>query len=160
MLQKDKITYKLMSEEDINGVAKIEKECFSVPWSEQAFIDEMKVDGSVSIVAKSGDSVCGFINGRLAAGEFYLNNIAVNEDYRKQGIAGKLLFALEINLGESAKLITLEVRKSNLAAQMLYTKNGYEIVGSRKNFYEKPTEDAVLMTKTLLTIEEFESANI
>lgn len=160
MSQKDKISYKLMSEEDIKGVAEIEKECFSMPWSEQGFIDEMKVNGSVSIIAKCGDTVCGFINGRLAADVFYINNIAVTENFRQQGIAGKLLFALEVNLGESAKLITLEVRKSNTIAQTLYTNGGYEIVGVRKNFYEKPAEDAVLMTKTLLSIEEFENANL
>lgn len=160
MSQKDKISYKLMSEQDIEGVAKIEKECFSVPWSQQAFIDEMKVEGSVSIVAKCGDTVCGFINGRLAVDEFYMNNIAVTEDFRRQSIADKLLFALEVTLGESAKLITLEVRASNTIAQNLYAKNGYEKVGTRKNFYEKPTEDAVLMTKTLLSIEEFENSNL
>lgn len=149
MTQKDKITYKLISEDDINGIAKIEKECFSQPWSEQSIRSEMEIDGSVFVVAKCGDTVCGYVNGRLATDEFYLNNIAVTESFRRQNIAEKLLFALEVNLGESAKFITLEVRKSNTIAQKLYTKCGFEIVGKRKNFYEKPSEDAILMTKKL-----------
>lgn len=146
MQPKDKIKYRLMTEDDVKGVSEIEKECFSQPWSLEAFKDELDNQAAVTIIARTDEKVVGFINGRMCDG-FYINNIAVNKDYRKSGVATKLLFALEVSLSDNAEFSTLEVRKSNTAAINLYKKNGYEQVGERKNFYEKPAENALLMTK-------------
>lgn len=146
MQQKDRIQYRIMTQDDVNGVAEIEKECFTMPWSEKAFSEELENKDAVTLIARTESEVVGFINGRISDG-FYINNIAVKENYRKSGIASRLLFALEINLNGTTEFATLEVRKSNQPAINLYEKNDYKKVGERKNFYEKPTEDAVLMTK-------------
>ena len=77
-----------------------------------------------------------------------IGNVAVAPDSRRRGIGAALLKAL---FAESerrgAAVLQLEVRESNLAARRLYEKNGFEIVGKRKNYYEKPAEDAILMSK-------------
>jgi ribosomal-protein-alanine N-acetyltransferase len=79
-----------------------------------------------------------------------LDNIAVDPAYRRQGVAQALLEAL-IAQGQAQRLsfITLEVREHNAPAIGLYEKNGFQVVGRRKNYYEKPREDAILMTLTL-----------
>jgi ribosomal-protein-alanine N-acetyltransferase len=82
--------------------------------------------------------------------EAEITNIAVTAPYRKRGIAVKLLEGLEmICRKKNVKYLHLEVRESNTAARSLYGKMGFEIDGIRKSFYQKPTENAVLMTKVL-----------
>ena len=77
-----------------------------------------------------------------------IGNVAVAPDSRRRGIGAALLKAL---FAESerrgAAVLQLEVREGNFAARRLYEKNGFEIVGKRKNYYEKPAEDAILMSK-------------
>ena len=135
-----------MTEVDVPQVAKIEKDCFSQPWSIDAFYEELQNPYGLTLVAKSGDEVIGFINVRVLSGEVYINNIAVKESCRRRGVAQALLSELDLQL-EDCDFFTLEVRKSNFSAIALYEKCGYIKVGARKNFYEKPTEDAIIMTK-------------
>jgi ribosomal-protein-alanine N-acetyltransferase len=78
----------------------------------------------------------------------YINNVAVDESYRRQGIADELLLSLEeFCLSRQAESMTLEVRESNLPAISLYEKHGYQMEGCRKNFYRDPTENGLIMTK-------------
>lgn len=133
-----------MTESDVSAVAEIEKACFSLPWSEQAFYDELKNPYGVTFVADEDGEVAGFLNVRDVCGEIFINNVAVKENFRRKGIGEALLCELE---KREFVFITLEVRESNLSAISLYEKCGYEKIGFRKNFYEKPTENAVLMTK-------------
>lgn len=136
---------KNMEKSDVPFVAEIEKECFSMPWSEQAFYDELENPYGVTLVAVVEGTVAGFLNVRDVLGEIYINNIAVKRNYRRRGIAQKLLLELE---KRAYDFITLEVRESNESAIKLYEKMDYKRVGVRRNFYEKPTENAILMTKT------------
>ena len=77
-------------------------------------------------------------------------NLAVHPDYRRQGIAEKLMEALEKGLRErESKSLTLEVRASNVSAIALYEKLGFQQVGLRKNYYRNPKEDALILCKTL-----------
>lgn len=138
-----------MTTAHVCGVAKIEKECFSMPWSEQAFAIELEKPESLTFVALCDGEAIGFVNANIVLDEIYINNVAVTEKFRKKGVAQALLNALEQYADGKASFITLEVRATNIPAQALYKKCGYEVVGVRKNFYEKPTEDAVLMTKNL-----------
>ena len=141
-----------MKKEDVREVAQIEKSCFSQAWSEQAFFEELSNPYGKTLVAIVNDTVAGFINMRMIAGEIYINNIAVKEDMIRRGIGDRLLSETEC-LPEYTEFITLEVRKSNIAAISLYERRGFVKVGERKNFYERPQEDAVLMTKTKETPE-------
>ena len=104
------------------------------------------------IVALDGNdgSVAAYAGMQVVLDEAEITNIAVDERYRRRGIAGKLLEGLvTLCLRRNVKYLHLEVRESNTPARSLYTKCGFEIDGMRKNFYQKPTENAVLMTKQL-----------
>ena len=139
-----------MEEKHISQVAEIEKMCFSTPWSENSLREELANDVARFFVFTEGDEVLGYAGMHSLSGECYIDNIAVNPSHRRQKIGYCLTEKLiETAMSEKAEFITLEVRKSNEAAISLYEKLGFENVGVRKNFYDKPTEDAVIMTKTL-----------
>ena len=81
---------------------------------------------------------------QIFSGEGYVTNVAVLPEYRRRGIAQRLISA---QLENEMNFITLEVRKSNTPAIRLYEKTGFENVGIRPHFYTSPDEDAVIMTK-------------
>lgn len=81
--------------------------------------------------------------------EGFICNVAVFSQYRRQGVATALMQELDDYAKENEMAsVSLEVRQSNLSAQQLYEKSGFEVVGKRRNFYVNPTEDALIMTKT------------
>lgn len=135
-----------MEIEDVPQVAQIEAECFSQPWSEKAFTEEIDNPFGLTLVAVDNGVIKAFVNARVVGAEIYINNIAVGEVFRRQGIAKSMMKVLEDEVS-SCEFITLEVRESNISAQNLYRKFGYEVAGKRRDFYEKPIENAVLMTK-------------
>lgn len=145
------MTYKLtpMTMEHIPQVAALERACFSRPWSEESLQSELWNDSAVIIVAESEDgSVLGYAGLQTVLDEGYITNVAVDQTYRRQGIADELIAAF-VRFGQ-AKLafLTLEVRASNSPAIALYAKHGFVEVGRRKNYYDDPKEDALLMTLT------------
>lgn len=135
----------------IDAVEEIEKQCFSLPWSRQALVSQLPDDMHVFIVAENeqGNAI-GYVGMMYVLDEGYISNVAVSPDYRKLGIADALISRL-ISDAEKKKLsfVTLEVRESNIPAINLYSKNGFSEVGLRKNYYEKPKENAILMTRFL-----------
>ncbi len=137
-----------MTEEYINGVASLERECFSRPWSEKSLREELDNTQAHFLCAVVGGCVVGYIGVQEIAGEAYITNVAVSEKFRRRGIAGRLLEEAERGARErGCALITLEVRASNASAKALYIKRGFKKVGTRKNFYSDPHEDAEIMTK-------------
>lgn len=131
----------------IQKIALLEKECFSVPWSEEGLKPELENNFARFFVALCDGEVAGYIGSHNVLGEVYITNVAVFRDFRRKGIAGRLIdILLKTVQDENAEFVTLEVRKSNTSAISLYRKKGFQIVGERKDFYEKPREDAVLMT--------------
>lgn len=140
-----------MSSEHIAEVAKIEKECFFSPWSEKALSEELTNDVSHFFVCLDENKVVGYAGVHIMSGECYIDNIAVSASHRRQKI-GSLLIEKLINTAknEGGEFISLEVRQSNKPAICLYEKFGFVFVGVRKNFYDFPTEDAIIMTKTFL----------
>ncbi len=148
----DSITMQIepMDEKHISGIAKIEKLSFSVPWSEDGIRSELQNDTAHFIAAVTDSKVLGYIGAHEICGEAYITNVAVLPEYRHLGIGETLINAAT----EGAKtrrcdFISLEVRISNTPAIELYKKQGYNIVGERKNFYSNPTENAFIMTKYL-----------
>lgn len=137
--------------EDALQTSLIEEECFTEPWSQKAFEEEFENELATILIARDikSHNVIGFANARVLCGECYINNIAVTASARGKGIGKALLSKLIESVKESSEFITLEVRASNEIAQSLYKKLGFIQVGIRKNFYSKPTEDALLMTKNL-----------
>lgn len=141
--------YKLvpMDRGHIKEIAQIERECFSMPWSERALEEELYNPQASFIVAQRADgAVLGYAGLHVAADEGYIDNIAVREDYRRQGIADDLLDVFVRFGAANLAFLTLEVRPSNQAAIDLYFKHGFAQVGRRKDYYENPREDAIIMT--------------
>lgn len=149
--------YKLvpMDGDNVDQIAEIEKECFSHPWSRQMLLEELENLSASFIAAQAEDgTVLGYAGLTVVLDEGYINNIAVREPYRKQKVASALLDVF-IRFAEANELafLTLEVRASNDAAIGLYLKHGFEQVGRRKNYYEDPKEDAILMTRYFKKVE-------
>ena len=140
---------------DAEAVAQVEKECFSVPWSEDALKNEISNEGAVFLCAESNGEIIGYGGMYTVLDEGYVTNIAVKVPYRKKGVACRIVVGLIDGAKEKElSFISLEVRESNEAARNLYFKYGVEVKGKRKRFYEKPTEDAVIMTKIIDRQEE------
>ena len=136
-----------MSSSHIEEIAKLEKECFSSPWSEEGLKTELDNSFARFFVVICNGDVAGYIGSHNILGEVYITNVAVFSDFRRNGVGKELVeFLVNQMKSENADFVTLEVRKSNANAISLYEKCGFEKVGERKDFYEKPREDAVLMT--------------
>lgn len=138
-----------MKREDIPEAAALEKQCFSMPWSEQAYLSTLADESALYLVAVSGDGkpvgVCGMLN---ILGEGDISNVMVSEAFRRRGIAEEMMKELlEQGRKQGILSFTLEVRASNKAAIRLYEKFGFVTEGRRKNFYERPREDALIMWK-------------
>ena len=135
-----------MSDAHISQVAIIEKLCFSTPWSENSLSEELGNPLARFLVLMSEDRVAGYIGAHNILGEVYITNVAVHPDYRGKGFAKALINRLIDDCRSDDGFVTLEVRVSNTPARSLYSGLGFREVGLRKNFYESPTEDGLLMT--------------
>ena len=140
-----------MTTEHIKDVHKIEEDCFSIPWSEKAFYDEVtKNKMSIYIIAKEDNKIIGYGGMWHVINEGHITNIAVKKEYRQKGVGSKIVNAL-IDIAKEKEMIgiTLEVRKSNLVAQDIYKKYGFIMEGIRKEYYDDNKEDAIVMWKHL-----------
>ena len=107
-------------------------------------------EGKLFYAAVKGGEVLGYIGGQLIVDELEIFNVAVDSAYRGRHIGERLVEKLCAEAAErGAERVCLEVRASNAPAIGLYLKQGFEEVGRRKNYYQKPREDAILMDKTL-----------
>ncbi|NLY87122.1 MAG: ribosomal protein S18-alanine N-acetyltransferase [Clostridiales bacterium] len=140
---------------DIPAISRLEVESSNTPWSAKALTyDVTQNEKAYVIVAdKAGDKV-GYADAWIFAGEAQINNIAVLDEYRGQGIGDALLtHLLEFCKERTCRIVTLEVRKSNEPAISMYKKHGFEIVGTRREYYRDNKEDALLMNKEINAIE-------
>ncbi len=135
-----------LSEKTLDGVAELEKICFSQPWSRSSLELLTKEGIGVGMVCSKDGRVCAYGGMIVAVDEGQITNIATHPDYRRQGYGRAVVEALvkyaKMNGLDS---ISLEVRESNKAAIELYTKLGFKVEGKRKDFYTKPTENALIM---------------
>ena len=137
-----------MSADDVDRVVEIEQECFSMPWTRQGFLEALKQNNSFYYVAKIGTQIVGHCGAYGVCGEGSINQVAVTNTYRRCGIARRMVSTMIEELEKNGFLeITLEVRSENASAIALYESLGFVQEGIRKNFYEKPTEDAIIMWK-------------
>lgn len=147
----DKIEICQMTHGDIEEVVIIEEESFSIPWSYRSFEDSLNLPYGRFYVAKIEGKVVGYIGLYLVGEDGDITNVAVLSQYRRKGIAGKLIEkVIKCAKENGVNSINLEVRPSNSSAIELYTKYGFEELGKRKNFYSKPTEDAIILRKDVL----------
>ena len=140
-----------MNADHLEDLEKLERICFSRPWSRKMLAEELENQCAAFLVAQDGvtGQVVGYAGLLVMADEGYITNVAVFPEYRRQGVAAKLISVFE-NFARGNKLafLTLEVRPSNTAAIALYKSFGFEEVGRRKNYYDLPKEDALILTKT------------
>ena len=136
-----------MDRSHLSGVADLEKLCFTTPWNEAMLEEELYNDTASFIVAQGENGeVLGYAGLHVILDEGYIDNVAVRPEYRRQGIADQLLDVF-CRFGEAhLRFLTLEVRVGNAEARRLYERAGFREVGLRPGYYEKPREDALLMT--------------
>ncbi len=140
-----------MKKEDIDQVLKIEQASFSMPWSRNLFLSEFRSPGVSNLLVALFDNpartIAGFIIFWLVEDEMHILNLAVLPESRRQGIAKQLvLTAIRLAGRKGAKRAFLEVRASNAAAQKLYSDLGFTGTSVRRDYYDSPIEDAVVMT--------------
>lgn len=147
----EKITVRRMTAEDIEQVLEVERACFSDPWSRDVFKATLLLPYAYYYVAEispeNGEKrIVGECGVRDIFGEGEITNVAVHYDFRRKGIAKRMLETLLIeSSAKGVRSFTLEVRAGNRPAIELYRGFGFRTEGVRANFYERPVEDALIM---------------
>ena len=152
-----------MKADDLPGVLEVEKACFSEPWSEKVYRATLLLDYTSYYVAEitetglsplfeeaglSGSRIVGTIGLKNIAGEGEVTNVAVLPSWRSRGIAGRLMERLLSEAAEAGiDTCTLEVRAGNVPAIRLYESFGFALEGRRRDFYDRPREDALIYWK-------------
>lgn len=141
-----KLIIRQMEERDLTQVCAIEEETFSVPWSRKSFQDTLSYCHTLFLTAEFDGEIAGYCGCYQSLEEAEITNIAVRRQLRGHGIGRRLLEELmRIGKERGAFAYTLEVRVSNKAAIHLYESLGFVSFGVRRDFYEKPKEDALIM---------------
>lgn len=145
------MAYRIVNAEPrhLDALETLERQCFSIPWTREMLESQLPDGMHEFLVAEAEDGeVQGYVGMMSVLDEGYISNVAVSPTYRRQGIGDGLIRELMLR-AEQRKLafVTLEVREHNEPAIALYRKHGFQPVGLRKNYYEAPRENAVLMTK-------------
>ena len=129
-------------------LAELDERCFAIPWSEKAFSDELTNPLAHYFIAREDGRIIGYAGFWEVCGEGDITNVAVEEAYRRRHIGSRLIEEMIKAAAERGlALLTLEVRRSNIAAQGLYRKYGFEIIGERRAYYADNREDALIMTR-------------
>lgn len=132
---------------DAKAMAALDKTCFACPWSEDAFKKELDKNSlALYLVAEDEGEILAYGGLWQVAGEGHITNLAVHPDFRRMGIAAKILDKLlDITGDNGIECHTLEVRESNEAAIKLYEKFDFKPGGIRKEYYEDNLEDALIL---------------
>jgi ribosomal-protein-alanine N-acetyltransferase len=150
-----KFIVRKMTLEDVPNVIDLDQKSFSLPWPERSFRFELTANpASRCWVADLDGMIVGMIVVWLIIDEAHVATLATHPDFRRRGIAKKLLsHALRHLMEDGARSSFLEVRESNIAAQEMYRKFGYEASGRRPHYYKDNNEDAILMNLASLKAE-------
>lgn len=139
---------RLMCEKDLEQVTAIEKEIFLIPWSEKAFADSLASNNTLYLVAESENRIVGYCGMYISFEEGNITNVAVAPLFRRKKIARHMLEEILTRAKEkNVSDVILEVRETNVPAISLYEQLGFKEAGIRKNFYERPVENALIMWK-------------
>lgn len=139
-----------MTIKDLDQVMQIEWDSFPLPWSKQSYMGELSNTFASYLVCDYEGEIVGFGGIWVVYEEAHITNVAIAKDYRQQGKGKMLMGKLEsIARDKKAIRIMLEVRPSNIAAQIMYDNLGFVPTGLRKKYYSDNDEDAILMTKYL-----------
>ncbi|GFZ77798.1 putative ribosomal-protein-alanine acetyltransferase [Compostibacillus humi] len=136
-----------MEIDDIPQVVEVEKSSFPTPWSTDIFYQEI-IENQFShyYVMEYGEKIIGYVGMWIVIDDAQITTIAISPEYRRKKLGEKLFgFSLQTALAMGAKVLSLEVRVSNIPAQKLYRKFGLMPGGIRKNYYTDNGEDAIVM---------------
>ncbi len=139
-----------MAAEHLDRLEQLERMCFSRPWSKKMLVEELDNQCAAFLVAVEPETekAVGYAGLLVVADEGYITNVAVDPSCRRQGVAAQLLQVFDnFAKGNHLAFLTLEVRPSNAAAIALYEGFGFREVGRRRNYYDLPKEDALILTK-------------
>lgn len=143
----------LTSPDQIASVLAIEEASFTSPWTREMYLSELE-NRSVSYCFLAGyddGPAIGFCSFWRVLDELHINNLAVLPDFRHRGVGAELLaFVLREGAALGARRATLEVRRSNTPALMLYDRFGFTVAGIRRDYYTNPQEDALILWKDQL----------
>lgn len=144
-----------MEERDLVSVMEIEKASFTNPWHFSSFLGEIAnydISFPYVVIHSQLRRIIGYVIFWLINDEAQISNFALHPDFRGRSLGGEVLSRiLELIQNRGGKEVILEVRPSNMPARMLYAKFGFKVVGVRKQYYNFPREDALLMAKELDT---------
>ena len=146
-----------MNADHLEELEKLERICFSRPWSRKMLAEELENQCAAFLVAEEPltHKVVGYAGLMVMADEGYITNVAVFPEYRRRGIAAQIIKVFcDFAQGNHLAFLTLEVRPSNAAAISLYNSFGFEEVGRRKNYYDLPKEDALILTRHFVYEED------
>jgi ribosomal-protein-alanine N-acetyltransferase len=142
-----------MNEKDLPSVLEIENMSYPNPWQVSSFkgeIENRPISNPYVIVYKPLDKVIGYVIYWHIRNEVQISNIAISPDYRQMGVGEGVLRKVLLEMRrKGAEFVFLEVRPSNLAARCLYEKMGFTMLGLRRGYYRNPSEDAIIMGKSL-----------
>lgn len=131
---------------DLPEVLAIEEASFEYPWSEVEFVECLKRRNCVGMVAQHGQEILGYMIYELTRSGIHLINLAVAPSHRRKGVGTQMITKLISKLSpDHRNRIVLEVRETNLTAQLFFRANGFRAVSVLRDFYEDSPEDAYLM---------------
>ena len=134
--------------DDATAIAEMEQAIFGDPFNQKDIFSYICSDTGMCFTALDDSGVVGYIVGRKIPPEGEIYRIAVREDKRQRGIGYRLLsYALKTEYGDGVETVFLEVRSKNLPARALYSAYGFKEMGIRKNYYQNPGDDAIIMVK-------------
>ena len=138
-----------MNADQLEELERLERICFSRPWSKRMLGEELENQCAAFLVAEDENgTVLGYAGLLVMLDEGYITNVAVFPEYRRLGVAAKIIEVyMNFAAANGLAFLTLEVRPSNEAAIALYRRFGFEEVGRRKNYYDLPKEDALILTR-------------
>jgi ribosomal-protein-alanine N-acetyltransferase len=135
-----------MIRRDMPEVLSIEGECFEYPWLEEDFIRCLRQRNCIGMVAEHDERVVGFMIYELHKTRIHVLNFAVCRDFQRRGVGTQMLAKLAAKLSSQRRSrIVLEVRETNLSAQLFFRANGFRAVSVLRGFYADTPEDAYLM---------------
>ena len=139
-----------MPGDHLEQIERLERLCFSRPWNRRMLAEELENQCAAFLVAEDAETgaVLGYAGLLVVADEGYITNVAVFPEQRRRGIAAAILEVyVRFAQANGLAFLTLEVRPTNTAAIALYRRFGFEEVGRRKNYYDLPKEDALILTR-------------
>ena len=145
-----KLIIRDIQEDDLPAVMEIEQISFTIPWSEQDFLNEMYKKSALSKVAVFEENIIGYLCVNYHLHESHILNLAVHPDFRRQGVATILMAEATRELKKrGCAFMYLKVRVSNTGTQRFYELLGFTVENTRKKYYDNPDEDALVMIRRL-----------